>query len=274
MTDLRPVAPVSVVIPCYRCSSTVERAVASIERQTTKPIEVILVDDASGDGTLQLLYEIAERHPGWIKVVALTTNKGAASARNAGWETSTQPYIAFLDADDSWHPNKLNIQYDFMCKNPDVFLSGHQCIWLHEGQSMPNLTQEFDLTNINATGLLFKNAFSTPTVMLIRDISFRYSEGKRYAEDLLLWQQIAFSGLKVTRIESPLAYIHKPLYGANGLSGELWKMEKGELDNFAVLYKSGNISFLVYFACILLSITKFIKRFLFIKIKNTFLKHD
>ena len=58
------VAPVSVVIPCYRCAATIARAIASIAQQTRKPAEVLLVDDASGDGTLAVLQELAQQHTG------------------------------------------------------------------------------------------------------------------------------------------------------------------------------------------------------------------
>ena len=62
-------APVSVVVPCYRCKATIGRAIASVESQTQPPQEIILVDDASGDGTLEVLLEIRERlGPDRVKV--------------------------------------------------------------------------------------------------------------------------------------------------------------------------------------------------------------
>ena len=260
--------PISVVVPCYRCCATIQRAVDSVAKQTIKPVEVILIDDASNDDTLAKLNDIATQHPSWIKVISLSKNNGAASTRNAGWDIATQPYIAFLDADDSWHPNKLDIQYEYMHNNPDITLCGHQCVYLYDGETSSNIPTSLSVTNISGADLLFKNAFSTPTVMLKRDISYRFQEGKRYAEDLLLWQQIAFAGLKVVRLESALAYIYKPQYGAVGLSAHLLEMEKGELNNFVTLYQAGNIHFTLYVASIFFSITKFIKRLVQIKIKD------
>lgn len=261
-------APISVVIPCYRCCATIQRAVNSVAKQTIKPAEVILIDDASNDDTLTKLNDIAQQYPDWIKVISLSKNNGVASARNAGWEMAIQPYIAFLDADDSWHPNKLNIQYGYMHSNPDVTLCGHQCVYLHDGDTSPDIPKNLSATNISGADLLFKNAFSTPTVMLKRDIPFRFQEGKRYAEDLLLWQQIAFAGLKVVRLESALAYIYKPQYGAIGLSAHLLEMEKGELNNFVTLYQAGSIHFMLYAVSIVFSIAKFIKRLVQIKIND------
>jgi len=119
---------VSVVVPCYRCKETIERAVASVMGQTQVPAELILVDDQSGDGSLDLLKLIQSKYGcNQIKVVSLTVNQGAASARNAGWDVATQPYVAFLDADDAWHPLKIEIQLEWMLKHPGAALTGHAC---------------------------------------------------------------------------------------------------------------------------------------------------
>ena len=105
MTDT---VPVSVVVPCYRCSLTLERAVKSVAGQARRPVELILVDDFSNDETAKLLEVLAARYEaGWIKIKWLVQNVGAASARNIGWAAATQPFVAFLDADDAWHAEKL-----------------------------------------------------------------------------------------------------------------------------------------------------------------------
>jgi len=78
-------ADVSVIIPCYRCTDTIERAVNSIAEQTLLPAEVILVDDLSGDNTLAQLHRIQENYPqGWIHVIALPKNASPGTARNVG----------------------------------------------------------------------------------------------------------------------------------------------------------------------------------------------
>jgi len=261
-------APVSVVIPCYKCSSTIERALSSVAGQTLRPAEVILVDDGSGDETSGVLETLKDKYGDWIHIVELPLNVGAASARNAGWNVATQPYIAFLDSDDSWNTEKLHVQYAYMRNNPEVSLCGHRCVLSQDGEALPVLQKRFDSTKINATSLLFRNAFFTPSVMLRRDIRHRFQKGKRFAEDFLLWQQIAFSGLNVVRIESPLAYIHKSPYGAGGLSAQLWRMETGELCNFLTLYRAGSINAPLYVAAILFSMIKFIRRLLLARLSG------
>jgi glycosyltransferase involved in cell wall biosynthesis len=256
------VAAISVVIPCFRCASTIARAITSILRQSQKPTEIILVDDASGDDTLKILEAYEMEFAGFIRVVTLKDNTGAASARNAGWAIAKQPYIAFLDADDSWHADKILIQFEYMKKNPDVVLSGHLC-GIFENIDLSLRSGEcYSVTAISGLGLLMNNAFSTPTVMLKRDIPFRFRDGERYVEDLLLWQQIAFAGLKVVRIESTLAYVHKQFYGASGLSSHLWKMEIGELRNYFVLHRASSISSIQLSVATAFSLLKFVRRLL------------
>jgi glycosyltransferase involved in cell wall biosynthesis len=261
------VVPVSVVVPCYRCSLTIARAVDSVFAQSVIPFEVILVEDCSADETLAVLQKVEQSYFGRIKIVQMGLNLGVASARNAGWALATQPYIALLDADDSWYPEKLRIQYEYMSNNPDVTLCGHQCVLMSDSYETPDLSENSHVTKISAGSLLFKNAFSTPTVMLKRDIPFRFKEGRRCAEDLLLWQLIAFEGLQVVRIESPLAYVHKPLYGAGGLSAHLWNMEKGELSNFEFLYRTKKIGIVLFIISVSFSITKFLRRFGIVALK-------
>lgn len=260
-------APISVVVPCFRCSSTIERAIDSVAAQTIPPFEVILVDDASGDQTRSALEAISGRYKaGWIKLVLLNQNVGAASARNAGWAVATQPYIAFLDSDDSWHSEKLAIQYGYMRDNPNIALSGHQCALFKKATTEMKASSNWNVTNISARSLLFRNAFSTPTVMLKSEVALRFQEGQRCAEDVFLWQKLAFLGMKVIRIETPLAYVHKPLYGVSGLSAQLWKMEQGELSNFASLRESKTIGWPLFFIATSFSCIKFIRRIILTKI--------
>lgn len=272
MRDNVIVVPVSVVIPCFRCASTIDRAILSVAQQTKRPAEVILIDDASEDGTLVVLQQLAKVYPGWIKVLELNENQGAGGARNAGWDAASQPFIAFLDADDTWNPEKLDKQYKYLLDNSDVAVSGHQCILLRAGDPFPRIPLNPIITQVSPKDLLFRNCFSTPTVMLKREIPFRFDSNKRYAEDLYLWQQITFSGLLVMRMESQLAYVHKSLYGENGLSAQLWNMEKGELSNLIDLYQQNKINQLLFIAATSFSVMKYFKRLLKIFFKKTLFK--
>ena len=193
-------------------------------------------------------------------MLTLVHNQGPSAARNAGWEAATQPYLAFLDADDSWHPEKIRIQYGFMRDNPDIDISGHRCPWLQADEPLPQLPDEVTITNVRVVDLVFGTRLSTPTIMLKRHIPFRFEVNRWYAEDVHLWRQIACTSNRVVRIESPLAYMHKAPYGVSGLSAKLWSMEKGDLNSLFSLYKAKHVSWMLLALGCTVSLVKYLKR--------------
>ena len=251
------VVPVTVIIPCYRCASTIQRAIESVIDQTQKPKEIILIDDASNDETLAVLREFEQQHPDWIKVIALAENQGAASARNAGWAVASQPYIALLDSDDSWHPQKIEIQYAYMKAHPEVVLCGHSYYFLDD--TLPPFLPK-DARCIGKAKLLLSNPFVTPSVMFRSSIPFRFMSGQRYVDDHLLWMQIALADLKVVKLMLPLVKIYKGLYGETGLSSHLWAMELSELKNHVHLYNTQCIGLSALIFLEAFSLIKFLRR--------------
>lgn len=260
-------APVTVVVPCYRCAATIERAVASVAAQTLRPAEMVLVDDASGDGTLERLQSLRQRHGDWILVVDSTVNLGAASARNAGWNLATQPYVAFLDADDAWHPRKIEIQYGFMAANPDIAASGHLCRQLpsDEAQTPAWPVSLRGVHDLRWFGLLFRHAFVTPSVMLRRDIPFRFAAGQRHMEDHRLWMEIVGASLRTVKLEVELAAIYKAGYGASGLSADMWRMEKAELANYRYFSRQGKIALPLLLLLYGYSLLKYVRRLVIVR---------
>lgn len=268
MTDHRLYVPVAVVIPCYCCEATVERAVASVANQTRLPTEVWLVDDASPDcgKTLAKLIELKEKYRNKLKieVLRLDTNGGPSAARNAGWNSATQPYIAFLDADDSWNERKLEIQYGWMAEHPEVALTGHRSrVAVNARQAMTELCQYTPTVyQVSPISLLLSNRFSTPSVMLKRELPFRFDPSKRRSEDYLLWLSICLAGHKCFVIDLPLTYSYKALYGESGLSASLWEMELAEIDTFIRLWRQGYLNLPLLLGAIAFSFAKHIRRVL------------
>jgi glycosyltransferase involved in cell wall biosynthesis len=95
------VAPVSVVIPAWRCAGYVAAAVRSVQAQTLEPLEVIVVDDASGDGTGEAAGAVG------ATVIEHVSNVGVGQTRNDGIEAAQGEWIALLDCDDEWLPHHL-----------------------------------------------------------------------------------------------------------------------------------------------------------------------
>ncbi|WP_049623637.1 glycosyltransferase family 2 protein [Frateuria defendens] len=234
------VAPVSVIVPCFRCTATIDSAVASVAAQLLKPAEVLLVDDASGDGTREKLHKVARAYPpGWVRVFALSRNTGPSGARNLGWAHATQPYIAFLDADDTWHPQKLKIQMEVLAADPQIALLAHRMnVQL---RSAPPPAQRYPMKVRVLPGhlLQLRSPFPTASIVIRRDLPFRFDESRRRSEDFLLWAQILLSGYRCAKINQVLASWHKPPFGAGGLSGDLAAMYKAGIDARRVLHAQG-----------------------------------
>lgn len=256
----RIVCPVSVVIPCFNNAATISRALTSVITQTQPPLEIIVVDDASSDDSCIVLHRWADEAVGAnIRLISLPDNQGAAAARNKGWELAKGEYVAFLDADDYWLPHKIECQYGYMQANPDVALCGHShCL----STDRPDVLNDRSLQTewISPRRLLISNPMVTPSVMVRTDVPFRFMEGKRHMEDHLLWMEIAMSGLRVVRLNIPLAVIGKAAYGAGGLSAQMWAMEKGDLHNYWYLRKTGNIGLPTALFMTTLSLAKYMRR--------------
>lgn len=263
-------ASVSVIIPCYNSSNTITRAVTSVFSQTVLPLEIILIDDASQDNTLEILHDIqAEQGEDWIKVISFTENRGPSAARNAGWEQAKAEYIAFLDADDSWHPQKVEIQYGWMQKNPSIVLTGHQIRLADLNYQIPiYLQDQFSVKQVNRRALFFKNFFTTSTVMMRGNLSLRFDEGQNFCEDYLLWLRIFLLYGDAYLINLPTAFRYKSSYGETGLSSNLWLMEKGELQTYKKIFRGGGLSLLQLIILSAWSILKYTKRIAISKLRS------
>lgn len=222
------VAPVSVVVPCWRCGATIDDAIASVAAQTLPPAEVLLVEDGSGDDTLAQLHRIADAYaPGWIKVIAMPANGGPSRARNAGWDQASQPWIAFLDADDTWGPRKLELQMAALDSDPDIDLIANRMITCPRGTPLPGVQPPVRTQRMGRLRVLFHNPFPTASVVLRRGLPFRFDPQLSHSEDYLLWSQIVFSGHRCARIDQVLAIWNARAAGATGLSDDFAAIHRG-----------------------------------------------
>lgn len=237
---------ISVIIPAYNAEKTIRRALNSVENQTMHPKEVIVIDDCSSDQTNKIIREYMSESKLNIRHEIQAANAGAGSARNAGWLVASEKYVAFLDADDMWHPKKLEIQFNAMENSDDCSMS---CHYRHVTDVENWSEVQFD-TSVQRLftfkDFLIRNRCATPSVMVKREISTRFHPGKRYAEDYLLWLQISALYGPVLFIDLPLVHCSNPIYGGPGLSGNLKQMHKGESSALRQLEKEGLISISKY----------------------------
>lgn len=112
---------VSVIIPIYNQEKYIEECINSVLNQTYTNIEIIVINDCSTDSSLNLVNTIKDDR---IRIISLEKHSGVSIARNKGIELATGEYIAFLDSDDYWVPEKIEKQIDFIKRNNYEFIYG------------------------------------------------------------------------------------------------------------------------------------------------------
>lgn len=162
-----PEAPrVSVVVPVYNAARTLEAAITSVRAQTFRDWEVIIVDDGSTDESLEVAMELRFVDPR-VQVV-FQPNRGVASARNTGLEVARGAFVAFLDADDTWHPGKLKMHLAFFEARPDVDLSYAQIRFMNTDGTLTAVTSNRAITGLTPTILLAENIACTMSNVIVR----------------------------------------------------------------------------------------------------------
>jgi glycosyltransferase involved in cell wall biosynthesis len=143
-----PLPLVSVIVPVWNMSQYLGEALRSVFSQDYRPLEVIVVDDGSADGSGEVARAFSE-------VVLLTQeNRGVAAARNRGIEHSHGTLIAFLDADDVWHPSKLSIQVAWLEQHPEIgYVTAHFQNVLEDGVPRPAWLREDQLVETQKGGV-------------------------------------------------------------------------------------------------------------------------
>ncbi|WP_419078558.1 glycosyltransferase family 2 protein [Phascolarctobacterium faecium] len=265
---------VTVVIPCYNSGATIERAIKSVVSQTLLPKEIIIVDDCSSDIGMKAVLEVIKdryAHLVDIKLIYAGENGGAGTARNIGCSEAKCEYIAFLDSDDVWHPDKLKIQFNYMNNHRDVYFTCHHMQIIGDNDSAffrKNVSiTEKDIISINPVRYLFKHypRGGTPSIM-VKKTDLKFDSGKRYSEDYLLWLEYCFH-YKGVLLDAELAAAYKAIYGAGGLSANLWKIEKGEIETYSILKKKGIIGCPIYIGACVFSLVKFLRRWLICRLR-------
>jgi glycosyltransferase involved in cell wall biosynthesis len=181
---------ISVVIPTYNRASKVIRAVASVLYQTFTDYEIIVVDDGSRDGTSDRLAPLA-RH---IRYLHHHSNLGVSAARNTGIKASRSPFIAFLDSDDYWLPEKLSIQMDFFRHCPEAVACQTEEVWIRKGIRVNPRRR-----HLKPSGDIFESSLklclvSPSSVMLRRSLFSEvglFDEDLPACEDYDLWLRIS-----------------------------------------------------------------------------------
>ena len=197
--EIRP--QVSVIIPTYNRSWVIKEAIDSVLAQDYKDFELIVVDDGSTDHTSEVL----DSYRNDIKVFS-QKNKGVSAARNRGIAEASGKFIAFLDSDDLWLPQKLTVQIEFFNQTPDALICQTEEVWIRNGLRVnPRKRHK------KPSGMIFKPSLElclvSPSAVMIRRSLFDrvggFDEALPACEDYDLWLRISCR-FPVHLIDAPL----------------------------------------------------------------------
>jgi GT2 family glycosyltransferase len=201
MMKQMPTPQISVIIPTFNRAWTLDRAVDSVLAQTCAPKEIIVVDDGSTDQTLPLLAAYGDR----VQVLS-QPNRGVSSARNLGIAHSTGDYIALLDSDDRWEPEKLACQSAFFQAHPGAMICQTQEIWVRNGVRVNPMKK-----HKKPSGLIFEPSLHlclvSPSAVMMKkklfDIKGMFNENFVVCEDYDFWLRVS-TDTPVHLIDTPL----------------------------------------------------------------------
>ena len=122
----------SIIIPAYNAAKFIERALDSVRKQSYGNYEVLVINDGSVDDTEQIIGQYKDKYPKFSINFFSQENKGAGGARNKGIYNANGDYIAFLDADDCWYPEKLEKVNNFLIVHPEIDVLCHNEIEIRD----------------------------------------------------------------------------------------------------------------------------------------------
>lgn len=218
--------PVSVVISAWRCADYVEAAIRSVQTQTLAPAELIVVDDASGDGTAEVARALG------ATVIEHESNAGAGQTRNDGIEAASGEWIALLDCDDEWLPHHLETLW--AARAPHVLVSAAAAT-ISDGRVLGWARRRPRVLDSPAKAVLPEPVIRTSGVMFRREDALAVGgfrpELKR-AQDLDLWLRLLERGTGLALPEVTSRYrVHADQLSSDRPTG--WQAQREILASYA-----------------------------------------
>ncbi len=197
---------VSVIMPVYNVEKFLAEAIESVLNQSYPHFELILVNDCSPDNSLAICESYTDER---IQIVNHHENRGLAGARNSGIRHACGEYVAFLDSDDTWHPDKLKAHVEHLSTNPAVGLSFSRSAFIDEDSQPTHCYQMPKLKALDAAEIFSRNPIGNGSAPVLRhrvlkDIEYRaehkgieetryFDSELRRSEDIECWLRIALT---------------------------------------------------------------------------------
>ena len=251
---------ISVIIPVYNAEKSIEKSLISIKNQTWEGVfEIILVNDGSSDRSKTIIENYQQNHQDQNIILINQENRGVSKARNAAMKIAQGDYIALLDSDDEWLPEKTEKQMKFLENQNIDFITS---LWNNENITFPyKLHPPNKLVKITLKKLLFKITGQTSTAIFKRKIFENtgfFDENQNYSEDANYWMRISEKNqMYILPEKLVIAGNGKKSFGFSGLSANLKKMEKGIQKNIWEMYQTKRINFPEYLFYFVISKLKF-----------------
>lgn len=242
---------ISVIIPMYNAEKTIVRTLDSVKKQDydLNQFEVIIINDGSTDSSKMLAENYRNKNTELNIKIITQDNGGVSKARNTGLKIAAGEYIAFLDSDDEWLPEKTKTQLSYL-NNKDLQIDFIATRRNNNKILLPYRVKNH-LAEITFEKLLIRNEAQPSTVIFKRKIlenTGYFNENHRYAEDLNYWMKIAKSNNKMYILDESLMIADggKRTFGVAGLSANLSAMEDGFQKNLKEMYLLKYINFTQY----------------------------
>jgi len=253
MNDTVPL--VSVIMPAYNSERFIEDAVCSVIAQTYTNWELLVIDDGSVDSTCAIAERLAAEDER-IQLIRNEINMGVARTRNRGFDLCHGDYVALLDSDDVWHPQKLERQLSRMRKeNADVSFCSYAII---NEEGIPVKGDYVVPESISLDRLLRENVIGCSTVMLSSCVAKKYKfDAEYYHEDYLMWLRLLADGYVAIGCKDVLAQWrllkNSRSYNKKRSAANRWKIYR-EYMNFPLLK-----SLWLFGNYVILSLRKYLK---------------
>jgi len=216
----------SVIIPVYNRPEMVRRAINSVISQTFSASEIIVINDGSKDVTGEVVRKLSDTVEIPLHIIEHQKNRGVSAARNSGIKAAENEWIALLDSDDEWKPEKLARQQEFHQQHPDLKISQCNEIWVRNG----NRVKKRDIHR-KIGGRIFKESLKlclvSPSATVIHQSVFEdigyFDESLPACEDYDFWLRAL--------VKYPIGLLDEPLlirYGGHSdqLSAKYWGMDR------------------------------------------------
>lgn len=235
----------TVAVPAYNAAKTIAATLDSVAAQTFSDYEIVVTDDGSRDDTAAIVEQWKGRHPTITLCVVSQANKGIGAARNGCINAARGTYVAFLDADDEWLPQKLEaVATQFLGEHPPDVLSHDQWWDSREGRRRVRCgpyTSQRDL--LFRGNCLFTSATTVRRGALVATGGFSENLDYNGVEDWELWIRLAASGARFEYLHEPLGIYRSTEAGISGNIDEQCRHTVNVFERHFAAWEPKNFSF-------------------------------